>query len=145
MASYYLWFKAFHLVSVICWMVGLLYLPRLYAYHTKAAIGSEIDKTFQVMENRLLRIIMNPAMITTYILGLTNAYIYGLVALGTWFHIKMTAVLGLTVFHGLLARWRKNFADGQNRHTEKFFRTINEIPTFFMIVAVIMVIVKPFD
>lgn len=145
MASYYLWFKAFHLVAVICWMVGLLYLPRLYAYHTKAAIGSETDKTFQVMENRLLRVIMNPAMIITYILGLTNAYIYGLVALGTWFHIKMTAVAGLTVFHGLLARWRKNFATGQNYHTERFFRTINEVPTMFMIVAVIMVIVKPFD
>ncbi|WP_375326554.1 protoporphyrinogen oxidase HemJ [Candidatus Tisiphia endosymbiont of Nemotelus uliginosus] len=145
MASYYLWFKAFHVISVICWMVGLLYLPRLYAYHAKTTVGSESDKTFQLMESRLLRIIMNPAMIITYILGLTNAYIYGLVALGTWFHIKMTAVLGLTVFHGLLARWRKNFINGKNRHTERFFRTVNEVPTVFMILAVIMVVVKPFD
>ncbi len=145
MASYYLWFKAFHLVSAISWMLGLLYLPRLYVYHTKVVVGSETDKMFQLMEGRLLRIIMNPAMISTYILGIINTYIYGLMALGTWFHIKMTAVFGITIFHSLLARWRKNFINGKNNHSEKFYRTVNEIPTLFMIIAIIMVVVKPFD
>lgn len=145
MASYYLWFKAFHLISAISWMVGLLYLPRLYVYHSRVAVGSESDKTFQLMESRLLRIIMNPAMISTYTLGIINSYIYGLVALGTWFYIKMTAVLGITIFHGLLSRWRKNFFDGKNNHSEKFYRMVNEVPALLMIIAVIMVIVKPFD
>lgn len=145
MASYYLWFKSIHLISVICWMAGLLYLPRIYVYHTKVAVGSETDKTFQVMEQKLLRFIMNPAMISTFIFGLINAYIYGFAALDTWFHIKMLAVLILVIFHGLLARWRKDFATGNNVHSEKFYRIINEVPTFCMIVAVIMVIVKPFD
>ncbi|MCC8418045.1 MAG: protoporphyrinogen oxidase HemJ [Rickettsia endosymbiont of Bryobia graminum] len=145
MASYYLWLKAFHVISVIFWMAGLLYLPRLYVYHTKTSVGSEADKTFQIMESRLLRLIMNPAMIITYILGIIISYIYGMVALGGWFHIKMTAVLGLTIFHRLLARWRKDFANGTNIHSEKFYRIINEIPAILIIIAVIMVIVKPFD
>jgi len=145
MSNYYLWFKAFHVVSVISWMVGLLYLPRLYAYHTRVEKGSEMDKMFQLMESRLLRIIMNPAMISTYAFGIANSYIYGLVALGKWFHIKMLAVLGLTIFHGLLARWRKDFANGNNIHSEKFFRIANELPTIMMIIAVFMVIIKPFD
>ena len=145
MHNYYLWFKAFHVVSVISWMVGLLYLPRLYAYHTRVEKGSEMDKMFQLMENRLLRIIMNPAMISTYASGIINSYIYGLTALGKWFHIKMLAVLVLTIFHGLLARWRKNFVNGNNVYSEKFFRIANELPTIMMIVAVFVVIVKPFN
>lgn len=145
MASYYLWFKAFHLISAISWMVGLLYLPRLYVYHSRVAVGSESDKTFQLMESKLFRIIMNPAMISTYTLGIINSYIYGLVALGTWFYIKMTAVLCITIFHGLLSRWQKNFVDGKNNHSEKFYRMVNEVPALLMIIAVIMVIVKPFD
>ncbi|MGX6960050.1 MAG: protoporphyrinogen oxidase HemJ [Rickettsia endosymbiont of Pentastiridius leporinus] len=145
MASYYLWFKSIHLISAICWIAGLLYLPRIYAYHSKVKIGSEMDKTFQIMELRLLRIIMNPAMISTFIFGLINAYIYGFVALGVWFHVKILAVLVLVIFHGLLARWRKDFAKGKNLHSEKFYRVINEVPTICMIIAVIMVIVKPFD
>ena len=145
MHNYYLWFKAFHVVSVISWMVGLLYLPRLYAYHTRVEKGSEMDKMFQLMENRLLRIIMNPAMISTYASGIINSYIYGLTALGKWFHIKMLAVLVLTIFHGLLARWRKNFVNGNNVYSEKFFRIANELPTIMMIVAVFVVNVKPFN
>lgn len=145
MANYYLWFKTIHILAVISWMAGLLYLPRIYVYHSKVPIGSEMDKMFQVMECRLLRIIMNPAMIVTYISGLINAYLYGFVVLGMWFHIKMTAVLGLTIAHGLLARWRKDFAKGKNKHSEKFYRTINELPTILMSVAVAMVIIKPFE
>jgi putative membrane protein len=145
MANYYLWFKAFHIIAIIAWMAGILYLPRLYAYHTRAAVGSEMDLTFQTMERRLLKIIMNPAMIASYILGLINAHIYGFIALGVWFHIKMIAVLGLTILHALLARWRKDFENGQNKHSEKFYRIVNEVPTIFMIIAVIMVVVKPFE
>ena len=145
MANYYLWFKAFHIITITAWMAGILYLPRLYAYHTRAVVGSEMDFTFQIMERRLLRIIMNPAMIASYIFGLINAYIYGFIALGAWFHIKMIAVLGLTILHALLARWRKDFENGQNKHSERFYRIVNEIPAIFMIIAVIMVVVKPFE
>lgn len=145
MANYYLWFKSIHLISAICWMAGLLYLPRIYVYHTRVKVGSETDKTFQIMELKLLRFIMNPAMISTFIFGLINAYIYGFAALDAWFHVKMFAVLILVIFHGLLARWRKDFANGKNFHSEKFYRIVNEIPAICMIVAVIMVIVKPFD
>lgn len=144
-ASYYDWIKAIHLIAVISWMVGLLYLPRIYVYHTKTAIGSEMDLTFQVMEHKLMKIIMNPAMIITYISGLIIAYIYGFAALGVWFHIKMTSVLSLTIIHAFLSKWRKSFAKGKNRHSENFYRIFNEVPTIFMMIAIIMVIVKPFE
>ena len=145
MGNYYEWFKAFHVIAVIAWMAGIFYLPRLYVYHTRAKVGSDMDKTFQVMEYRLLKFIMNPAMIATYILGLSNAYMYGFPALGVWFHIKMLMVLVITIIHGLLARWRKDFVAGQNKHSEHFYRVANEIPTIAMMVAVIMVVVKPFE
>ena len=143
--EYYMWYKAIHVIAVISWMAGLFYLPRLCAYHTRAEIGSEMDMTFRTMERRLLKVIMNPAMIVTFIFGLLNAHIYGWSALGVWFHIKMTAVLGLAAFHGMEARWVKAFARGTNTKSEKFFRLVNEVPVIFMVVAVIMVIVKPFD
>jgi putative membrane protein len=145
MSDFYEWFKALHIISVITWMAGIFYMPRLFVYHTKAKIGSEMDKTFQTMEHRLLKIIMNPSMISTYVFGLIMAYIYGLAALGVWFHIKMLAVIILTIIHGLLARWRKDFAAGKNLHSEKFYRIFNEVPVLMMIVAVIMVVVKPFE
>ncbi|PCJ27124.1 MAG: TIGR00701 family protein [Rickettsiales bacterium] len=145
MEDYFLWYKAIHIISVISWMAGMLYMPRLFAYHTKAETGSEMDKVFQLMELRLLRIIINPAMILTYFFGLLTAYIYGCVALGMWFHIKMLMVLGLTIFHHFLARWRKDFAKGENKHSEKFYRIINEVPTIMMVIAVVMVVVKPFE
>jgi putative membrane protein len=145
MANYYDWFKALHIIAVISWMAAILYMPRLFVYHCRAEIGSEMYKTFQTMEHRLLRIIMTPAMIATYLFGLTNAYIYGFAAMGGWFYIKMTAVLGLTAIHGMLAKWRKDFARGENRHSEKFYRIINEVPFALMAVAVVMVVVKPFE
>lgn len=145
MANYYVWFKAFHVISIICWMAALLYLPKLYAYHTQAKVGSELDKTLQTMEYRLLKIIMNPAMIASYILGFINAYIYGFAALGLWFHVKLAAVLGLTIIHALLAKWRKDFVNGTNFHSKKFYNLINEVPTGLMIIIVIMVVVKPFE
>ena len=145
MEDYFLWYKTLHVIAVISWMAAILYMPRLFAYHTKVAINSEADKLFQLMEYRLLKIIMTPAMICTYIFGLLMAYIYGLEALGVWFHIKMLAVLGLTIFHGLLAKWRKDFANGKNENSERFYKLINEVPTLFMIISVAMVIVKPFE
>lgn len=145
MANYYDWLKALHIIAVISWMAGMFYLPRLFVYHTKVAIGSEADLLFQVMERRLLRIIINPAMIATFVFGLMIAHIYGFQALGVWFHIKMLAVLMLTVLHGMLARYRKDFEKGQNKHSEKFYRILNEVPVILMIVAVLMVVIKPFE
>lgn len=145
MHNYYQWFKAMHVISVISWMAGMLYLPRLYVYHSSVKYNSEMDKTFQTMEKKLMRFIMNPAMVFTYIFGLFNAYIYGFVALGMWFHIKMLAVLLLTCLHGFFAKCRKDFCNQNNKYSATFYRIINEVVTALMIISVIAVIVKPFD
>lgn len=145
MVSYFVWFKVAHIVSVISWMAGMFYLPRLYVYHCQATVGSPMDTTFQKMEYRLLKYIINPSMIFTYVFGIIVAYIYGFEALEGWFHIKMLAVLGLTILHVLFSIWRKDFAAGSNKHSEKFYRIINEVPVLLMIIAVIMVVVKPFE
>ena len=145
MEDYFIWYKTIHVISVISWIAAIFYLPRLFVYHSKVELGSEMDKTFQIMERRLLKIIMTPAMLLTYIFGLLTAYVYGVVALGVWFHIKMLAVLGLTIMHGFCAKWVKDFAKGENNHSEKFYRMANEVPTILMILAVTMVIVKPFE
>lgn len=145
MSEYYEWFKVVHIVSIIAWMAGLLYLPRLYVYHTKVAKDSESDNLFKLMELRLLRYIMNPSMIFALISGTILSIIYGLEAMGPWFHIKMGCVALLAAFHGLLARWRKSFYLGENNKSERFYRIINEVPTILLIIIVSMVIVKPFD
>ena len=145
MENYFLWYKAIHVIAVISWMASMFYMPRLFVYHSTPNITKEMDETFKLMEKKLLRIIMTPSMITTYTFGLLVAYIYGFAALGTWFHIKMFAVLVLTILHGMQAKWVKDFATGRNKHSENFYRIINEIPVVFMIIAVIMVIVKPFE
>ncbi|MDF2965659.1 MAG: putative rane protein [Rickettsiaceae bacterium] len=145
LSNYYDWFKTIHVIAVISWMAGMLYLPRLYVYHADVKYGSESDKLLQIMEYRLLKYIVNPAMIVTFIFGLTNAYIYGFKALGTWFHIKMTAVLVIATIHGFLARWRKDFTKGINKHSANFYRVINETITVCMVIAVATVIIKPFD
>ena len=139
-----LWIKALHIVAIIAWMAGLLYLPRLYVYHAGTAVGSEASETFKVMERRLLRAIMNPAMIAVFILGGALVMIEGseLMHAG-WFHIKVLLVLVLTVMHGLMARWRKEFERDERRHTAKFFRFANEVPTLVMIAIVILAVVKP--
>ncbi|NBU53648.1 MAG: protoporphyrinogen oxidase HemJ, partial [Alphaproteobacteria bacterium] len=115
MERYFLWYKAIHVIAVISWMAAMFYLPRLFVYHSKPNITREMDETFKLMEKRLLRIIMTPAMIVTYIFGCLVAYIYGFVALGIWFHIKMGAVLALTILHGMQAKWVKDFAKGVMR------------------------------
>jgi putative membrane protein len=139
----YLWIKAFHIVAVISWMAGLLYLPRLFVYHTAAAPGSQQARTFEVMEHRLLTYIMTPAMALTWILGIALMLQGGFVAAG-WLHAKLALVLAMSVLHGFLGRWARDFRAGRNAHSQKFFRLINEIPTILMIVIVILVVVKPF-
>jgi len=140
--SAYPWIKALHVVSVIAWMAGLLYLPRLFVYHAAAAPGSAQDQTFQVMERRLLRAIMNPAMIATWVLGLAMAWVqdWG----QGWLHAKLLLVLVLTGAHHLFALWRKDFAAGRNTRPARTYRIANEVPTLLMIGIVILVIVKPF-
>lgn len=141
----YDWIKALHVIGVIAWMAGLLYLPRLFVYHAGVAPGSDQDKLFQVMETRLLRIIMNPAMILTWIFGaMMLVAMGGGGEAGGWLHVKMAAALLVTVFHMALARWRRQFSEGKNVRDEKFYRRVNELPTLLMIVIVVMVVVKPF-
>jgi len=144
----YEWIKAFHIIAVIAWMAGLLYLPRLFVYHCAAEKGSVQSETFKVMERRLLRAIINPAMIATWLLGLWLAWNgpdsrFGWFA-SPWLHGKIVLVLALSALHGMLAKWRKDFAVDNNRHSEKFYRIINEVPTILMIGIVILAVVKPF-
>jgi putative membrane protein len=139
----YNWIKALHIIAVIAWMAGMLYLPRLYVYHAKAAKGSELSETLKVMERRLLRAIINPAMIAAWALGLTLAYL-GNHWMESWFHAKLLLLLGMQLIHAAYARWRRAFANDANTHAEKFYRWMNEVPTVLMIGIVILVIVKPF-
>lgn len=144
-ATYYEWLKAFHLISVIAWMAGMFYLPRLYVYHCQVAKGSAQSELFKVMERRLLRVIINPAMIAAFIFGGLLLSVPGAIEWSEyWIHVKLAAVVLLTAFHGFLSRWRKQFERDENIHTENFYRKMNEIPTVLMIIIVIMVIVKPF-
>lgn len=144
MLNYYLWLKAIHLIAVISWMAGLLYLPRLFVYHADAAIGSELSETFKTMERKLLRYIMNPAMIVTWVFGILMVYANPSVFQSGWMHAKLTAVVLITVYHHLLALWRKKFLADTNKRTAKFYRMMNEVPTVLMIAIVILVIVQPF-
>jgi protoporphyrinogen IX oxidase len=141
----YLWIKSFHIVSMVAWMAGLLYLPRLYVYHSMAPVESDLSQTFMVMERRLLRGIMTPAMLATWCFGLLLAATPGVVEwrMG-WIWIKLALVVGLTVFHFALALWRGRFLVGENRHSTRFFRLVNELPTLALIAIVILVVVKPF-
>lgn len=144
MMELYLWVKAFHVIAVISWMAGMLYLPRLYVYHTGVEVGSDMDKTFQIMEHRLLRYIINPAMIVTFILGIWLIFIVGFENLNGWFHVKLALVLLMAAVHGFLARCRKKFLHGKNTYSITFYRILNEVPTLLMVIIVILVIVKPF-
>jgi putative membrane protein len=144
----YLWLKAFHIIAVVAWMAGMLYLPRLFVYHCAAEKGSVQSETFKVMERRLLRAIINPAMAATWVLGLWLAWLgpdsrYGWFASG-WLQAKIALVLLLSALHGLFARWVRDFGADRNRHSQKFYRIINEIPTLLLIVIVLLVVLKPF-
>lgn len=139
----YLWIKALHVIAVIAWMAGMLYLPRIYVYHCEAGPGSVQAETFKVMERRLLRAIINPAMIASWVLGL--ALVAHLDAWGAgWMHGKFALLLGMQLTHAGFARWRRQFAKDANTHPARFYRVMNEVPTLLMIGIVILVIVKPF-
>ena len=141
--TFYPWIKAAHIVAVIAWMAGMLYLPRLFVYHAGAAPGSETSETFKVMERRLLRAIINPAMIATWVFGLWLAW-RGFGFMGGWLHAKITAVLALSAVHGYLSGAVRRFAEDRNQKPTRHWRIVNEIPTVLMIVIVILVVVKPF-
>jgi putative membrane protein len=142
--EHYLLIKSLHLISMISWMAGMLYLPRLYVYHTSAIPGGELDKTLQTMERRLLRFIINPAMILTVIFGIILITIIGAEGLGGWFHVKFLLVIALFGVHGMLSKYRKDFERGQNKHSAKFYKILNEVPTVLMIIIVILAVMKPF-
>ena len=143
-SQHYLWIKALHIVAVMAWMAGMLYLPRLYIYHVDAEKGSDKSETFKIMERRLMRIIINPAMIMAFVFG--GLMIWGnpdLLHQG-WFHVKLTAIILMSALHGIFSRWRKVFARDENKYSAKFYRWWNEAPTVLLIVIVIMAVVKPF-
>jgi putative membrane protein len=142
-ADAYLWVKAAHVISIIAWMAGLFYLPRLFVYHVAAERGSVQSETFKVMERRLLKAIMNPAMVSSWIFGLWAAWSGGWLVDG-WFHAKLALVLAMSGFHGACARWVRDFAADANRRDGRFYRIANEVPTVLMVAVVLLVILKPF-
>ncbi|HZK90388.1 MAG TPA: protoporphyrinogen oxidase HemJ [Stellaceae bacterium] len=145
LAAAYPWVKALHIVSMVAWMAGLLYLPRLFVYHAGAAPGSDTAQTFQVMERRLLHGIMLPAMVATIAFGVLLAAAPGVVDWRQgWIWAKLLLVAGLLCFHYLLARWRREFAAGSIPHDARVFRMVNELPALALLAIVILVVVKPF-
>ena len=143
-SQYYLWLKAIHIIFVISWMVGIFYLPRLYVYHCQVTPGSEADETFKVMERKLLRVIMNPAMIVSFVTGILLIIATGAGAPRTryWMQIKLVLVILMGGVHGMLSKYRKGFERGENEKSEKFYRMLNEVPTVLMILIVLLVVVK---
>ena len=139
----YDWIKAFHIIAVIAWMAGMLYLPRLFVYHCAAEVGSKQSETFKLMERRLLKVIINPAMGVTWVLGLWLAWSGGWYA-SAWLQVKIALFLVLSGLHSFLVRWLRAFDRDQNRHSARFFRLINGITAVLMIAIVILVVVKPF-
>lgn len=139
----FLWIKAVHVMSVIAWMAGLFYLPRLFVYHVDAEVGSVQSETFKIMERRLFKAIMRPAMISTWIFGLWTAYELDAWTDG-WFHAKLLLVFLMSGYNDYLGKFLKAFAADQNIKSAKFFRILNEVPTVLMVGIVIMVVVKPF-
>ena len=145
LANVYLWTKALHVVSLIAWMSGLFYLPRLYVYHCATTRGSAESERFKLMERRLLQQITTPAMLATWLFGLLLVLTPGIIDWHAgWWHLKLLSVLLMTGFHGACSRWRRDFLQDRNTRPAKFYRMANEVPTLLMLVIVIMVIVKPF-
>ncbi len=145
MQNYYYWIKSIHIIAVISWMAGMLYLPKLYMYHSQVKVGSESDIMLHNMERRLLKIIINPAMIFTYIMGSGLVYVHGIEALGVWFHIKILSVLILSGLHIFFVKCYKAFLNGKNNRSAKFYCLINELVAILMCVAIFMVVLKPFE
>lgn len=139
----YLWLKAVHVIAVISWMAGMLYLPRLFIYHTESEIGSVQSETFKVMEFRLYRLIITPAMLVTWIMGLWLAW-QGFDFIGWWLWLKIAAVVALSAVHGVYGRAVREFLNDTRKKSVRYWRIVNEVPTLLMIFIVVMVIVKPF-
>lgn len=142
----YLWVTAFHVIAVIAWMAGIFYLPRLFVYHCELKRGSIESERFKVMERRLLKQIMVPAMIATWLFGILLVLTPGVVDWSSfnWWYVKFTAVILMTGFQGAMGKWRRQFLEDRNQKSHKYYRFANEVPTILLVVAVIMVIVKPF-
>ena len=143
MGDLYLWLKSLHIFMVIAWMAGMLYLPRLFVYHADAAVGSKESETFKVMERRLLRGIMNPAMIVVWIVGLWMAVSGGWMVAG-WMHAKLALVLVMSAVHGLYSKWRKDFEADRNTRSASYYRIWNEVPAVILIAIIVLVVIKPF-
>jgi putative membrane protein len=143
LGNYIPWFLAFHIIAVIAWMSAMLYLPRLFVYHTETTPGSESSERFKVMERRLLKGIMNPAMIAVWILGLTLAWLTGAYE-DTWLQIKFVLVLGMSGLHGHFVRCWRDFANDRNTHSAKYYKLLNEIPAVLIVCIVILVKIQPF-
>jgi putative membrane protein len=143
LAPYYPWLKALHIIAVITWMAGMLYLPRLFVYHCEVEPGSPESERFKRMELRLLRIIVNPSMIAVWVFGVTLAFL-GQYWAEPWMLVKFAFVLVLSGLHGLFSRWRRGFATDSNTRSQRFYRLVNEVPAVLMIAIVILVVVRPF-
>jgi putative membrane protein len=145
LAPVYAWTKAFHVISLIAWMAALFYLPRLYVYHCQTQPGSPESERFKVMELKLAKLIMTPAMLATWLFGLLLVLTPGAVDWHAgWWHTKLLCVILLSGYHGALSAWRRAFLEDRNTRRERFYRIANEVPTVLMVIIVIMVIVKPF-
>ncbi|MEH6833484.1 MULTISPECIES: protoporphyrinogen oxidase HemJ [Falsihalocynthiibacter] len=144
--SIYPWVKSLHVISVIAWMAGMFYLPRLYVYHVESVKkGSETDALFQLMERRLLKVIINPAMIATWVFGILLALTPGIVDWSAvWPYAKFASVLGLSGVHGMLSKYRRAFEAGENVKSGRYFRMLNEVPTVLMVIIVVSIIARPF-
>ncbi len=141
----YPWVKALHVISMVAWMAGLFYLPRLYVYHCDVPRGSVESERFKVMERRLLKQITTPAMIATVLFGIVLVLTPGVIDwTAGWWHVKLLCVLAMGAFHGKLSRWRRDFLEDRNTRPQRYYRIANEVPTLLMVVIVVMVIVKPF-
>jgi putative membrane protein len=145
LSNYIPWILAFHIIAVIAWMSAMLYLPRLFVYHTEAKPGSESSERFKVMERRLLKQIINPAMIATWLFGVLLVLTPGIIDWSAgWWHVKLAMVLLMSGFHGAMSGWRRDFLEDRNTRRPRFYRIANEVPTLLVIVVVVMVIVRPF-
>ncbi len=140
----YEWLRALHIIAVISWMAGMLYLPRLFAYHAEAEKGSDKSETFKIMERRLMRIIMGPASIAAWVFGGSMLWANPGMFSQPWIHVKLSAVVLMTVLHHVFMIWRKKFERDENTRPAKFYKIWNEVPTLLMIVIVIMAVIQPF-
>lgn len=145
LTSLYPWIKSAHIVSMVAWMAGMFYLPRLFVYHCEVQRGSPESERFKVMERRLFKQIITPAMISTFVFGILLAVTPGVIDwTAGWWHVKLLCVILLGGFHGAASRWRKDFLEDRNQRSAKFYRIANEIPTVLLLVIVVMVVVRPF-